>query len=77
VSSRRRFFLGKGFMVTWWAFAMVGGGALALTWLLTSALLGRWMDVQPAMFAYLLTLASYPVFGWFLIRAQVAFLRDA
>jgi rod shape-determining protein MreD len=77
VSSRRRFFLGKGFLVTWWAFSVIGGGAIGLSWLLASALLGRWMDVQPVLFTYFLTMASYPVFGWFLIRAQVTFLREA
>ena len=77
VSSRRRFFLGKGFLVTCWAFSVIGGAAIGLSWLLVSALTGHWMDMQPVLFVYFLTVASYPVFGWFLIRAQVALLRDA
>jgi len=35
-ASQRRFFLGKPFLVAWWCFAVVAGGALSLQWLLVS-----------------------------------------
>jgi rod shape-determining protein MreD len=31
-AAQRKFFLGKSFAVTWWAFGLLAGGALGMTW---------------------------------------------
>jgi len=77
LSSQRRFFLGKPFLMTWWAFAVVAAVACWLSWVLVSLLGGHWIESRPVLFTYLMTLAFYPVLGWFLIRAQLTFLREA
>lgn len=75
-ASQRKFFLGKSFAVTWWAFALLTGGAIGLAWLLMSVLLGRTIDPVPVVFEYLMTLCFFPILTWLLARTQMAFLRD-
>lgn len=76
-ASQRRFFLGKTFLVAWWAFAMVAGGAMAIAWLLVSGLYGQIVEPRAVFFEYLLTVALYPLLGWLLARTQVAVLKGA
>lgn len=76
-ASQRRFFLGKSFTVTWWAFALLTGGAIGLDWLLVSALVGRAIDPGAVIFEYLITLSCFPILTWTLARTQMAFLKDA
>jgi rod shape-determining protein MreD len=75
-ASQRKFFLGKSFAVTWWAFGLLAAGAVSLSWLLASLLIGRAIDPIPAMFVYLMTLCFFPILTWFLARTQMAFLKD-
>ncbi|CAA7619501.1 conserved membrane hypothetical protein [Candidatus Terasakiella magnetica] len=75
-ASQRKFFLGKSFAVTWWAFALLTGGAIGIAWLLVSALKGRTIDPMPVLFEYLMTLSLFPLLTWALARTQMAFLRD-
>ena len=76
-ASQRRFFLGKSFAVTWWAFGLLAGGAIGLQWMLVSILVGRAAETGPVMFQYLLTLACFPLMTWTLARLQMAVLKDA
>lgn len=75
-ASQRRFFLGNTFFVAWWGFGLVALGAMALQWVLVSAVLGRVVETRAVVFSYLLTLSVYPVVSWTLARTQVAFLRQ-
>lgn len=75
-ASQRKFFLGKSFAVTWWAFGLLTAGAISLAWLLVSFLLGRAMDPSPVFFEYLMTLCCFPILTWILSRTQMAFLKD-
>jgi rod shape-determining protein MreD len=76
-ASQRRFFLGKSFTVTWWAFGLLTGGAIGLQWILVSALVGHTLDAGAVIFEYLLTLACFPLLTWTLARTQMAVLKDA
>jgi rod shape-determining protein MreD len=74
--SQRKFFLGKSFAVTWWAFSLLTAGAIGMAWLLLSFIKGRPLDIAPVVFEYLMTLALFPLLTWTLARTQLAFLRD-
>lgn len=73
---QRRFFLGKSFTVSWWAFALLAAGAAGATWALVALLVGRPMDASPLIFEYLLTLGLFPLLTWALAHTQMAFLKD-
>ncbi|MEA2781419.1 MAG: rod shape-determining protein MreD [Rhodospirillaceae bacterium] len=74
-SSQRRLFQGQPFLVVWWGFMMIAAGAMSLGWILTSMLAGAAIEPKPVIFAYLMTLALYPVVADLFARAQRAFLR--
>ncbi len=61
VAGQRRVFLGKSFGVVWWGFMLVAGAAEALRWMLISALGGLVIDPMPGLFAYISSIALYPV----------------
>ena len=75
-ASQRKFFLGKSFAVTWWAFSLLTAGAIGMAWMLLSFIKGRPLDIAPVAFEYLMTLALFPLLTWTLARTQLAFLRD-
>lgn len=75
-AAQRRFFLGKSFAVTWWAFGLLAAGAIALNWLLVTLIVGRVVDPAPVLFEYLMTLCCFPLLTWVLARTQMAFLLD-
>ena len=72
VRHQRRFFAGRPFLVVWSGLMLVGLGALAIEWLLGSALLGTLVDPGPLAFRYAFMLAAYPVLNWILVRASTA-----
>jgi rod shape-determining protein MreD len=75
-ASQRKFFLGKSFMVAWWAFGLLAAGSSVLSWLMMSSLTGRLIDLGPAFFQYMLTLALFPLLTRLLARTQMAFLKE-
>lgn len=75
-ASQRKFFLGKSFAVTWWAFGLLTAGAIALAWMLVSFIKGRPLDSAPVLFEYLMTMALFPLLTWALAKTQLAFLKD-
>ena len=68
--SQRGLFLEKSFLVVWWGFMMIAAGAAIMQWILMSLIFGTLIVPQPAVFAYLLTVATYPLFAWAFARAQ-------
>lgn len=75
-AAQRKFFLGKSFLVAWWAFGLLAAGAIGLSWLLVTVLHGRVVDATPVIFEYLLTMGLFPLLTWTLARTQMAFLKD-
>ena len=61
VAGQRRVFLGKSFGVVWWGFMLVAGAVGALQWILISALGGLVLDPLPGFFAYVSSVAVYPL----------------
>lgn len=72
-----KFFVGKPFVVIWWAFAVVAFAATGTRWLAVSLVYGDIVDLQTIGVEYLLTVALYPLLGWFLGRVQMLFIKDA
>ena len=62
--SQRRFFNAKALPAAWFGFAMIGSGAVALSWLVASLLALEPMPVRPALFQAILTVGLYPVVAW-------------
>lgn len=75
-AGQRRFFLGKSFMVAWWAFGLLAAAAAGATWLLVTILHGQALDASPVIFDYLLTMGLFPLLTWTLARTQMAFLKE-
>lgn len=75
-AGQRRFFLGKSFMVAWWAFGLLAAGSAGLSWILVAILSGQILDPRPVLFQYMLTLGLFPLLTWVLARTQMAFLKD-
>ncbi|WP_413205527.1 rod shape-determining protein MreD [Rhodospirillum sp. A1_3_36] len=76
VASQYKFFLGKPFMVSWWAFSLVAAGAALVKWLAVSAIYGTFVDMTALFFSYLFTLTVYPPFAWLFGRVQAMFFRE-
>lgn len=77
VVGQYKFFYGKPFVVTWWAFAIVALAATGIKWLAVSIVFGAIVDLHTIGIEYLLTVALYPLIGWLLARAQMIFIKDA
>ncbi len=74
ILSQRRFLAGKSFAVVWLGFSLVASGAAVLSWILVSAYNVVLVDPRPVFFQYLMTLGTFPLLGWFLLRWQNAIL---
>ena len=72
--SQRRVFVGQPFIVVWWGFMMVGAGAMAAIWVLSSLLAGAALDARPAVFAALVNVALYPAMGFLFAHTQRSLL---
>jgi rod shape-determining protein MreD len=62
--SQRRFFYGKSFLVVWWGFMLIAGGALAAEWSLMSIVRETVLSPQPVYIKFLMTIALYPPVAW-------------
>ena len=75
--SQRRFFLGKGFVVEWCGFAVIGSGVALAAWLVASLYFTTILDPRPFAVQGLLTSALYPCMSWLFVRVQRRFMRYA
>ncbi len=74
VRSQRRFFAGKSFPVVWWAFGLVAAGAALIGWIAAMVLAFAPVDIAPALFQWVLTMALYPFLTWLFARTQASVL---
>ncbi|MEM7223934.1 MAG: rod shape-determining protein MreD [Pseudomonadota bacterium] len=74
VASQRRTFARASFQLLWLIFALIAAAAVALMWLLNCLLQQQLLEVDPALFQYLTTLAVYPCLAWLFAQAQRSFL---
>jgi rod shape-determining protein MreD len=74
IVAQHRFFRDKPFVLVWFAFAIVAFGAIVASALFAFIAQGAPIDPGSILVRYGLTVAMYPLAGWFLGRAQRAFL---
>lgn len=77
VLTQYRFFVGKPFLISWWALALVALAAILLKTLAIAVLSGYVVAPGPLIVSYLLTLLLYPVFAWLFARTRLLLLREA
>lgn len=66
----RRVLVRQGFPMVWLAFAVIGGGAAALQWALTSILTLHLLSPGPALFQAALSASIYPALATLLTRTH-------
>ncbi len=76
VFTQYKFFLGKPFMVSWWAFTLVAAGVAVIKWVAVSAIHGHLVDGTALVFSWMFTVAVYPPFAWLFGRIQGLFFRE-
>ena len=76
VVSQRRYLMGKPFLVVWLGFLLVSAGAMALAWILSSALIGKVIEPTALFYQYLLGIGLYPVLAWMFLVWQTKVLRS-
>ena len=69
VAAQQRFFMSRSFGVIWAGFIVIGAGVVVLSWGLHALILGRQVQIGPALFQYLTTIAAYPLLAWIFERA--------
>ena len=74
IVAQHRFFRGKPFVLVWFAFAVIAFGAHTIASLLALIAGGAPIEPSAMLVRYGLAVAMYPLAGWFLGRAQRAFL---
>ncbi len=73
ITRQRRFFTSAAFTLIWSIFMLVAAGALTLGWLLTCLAYANYVNPQPVIFQYLMTLAFYPCFAWVMVQGRRLF----
>ena len=77
VLSQREHLLLRRFTVVWVGFLVVAAAAALLQWLVVSLFYGMLLDVRAFVFQGVLTVATYPVVSYLLVRAQRTLLMRA
>lgn len=75
IDTQRRYFVRTTFQGLWLLFAAVAAVAIYFMWLLNSLLQGSILEVRPALFQYLTTVAVYPCLAWIFAQAQKVVLK--
>jgi rod shape-determining protein MreD len=76
VTSQRRFFTGKSFLLYWLGFAAIAMLASFESYFLGSVWNGIILDFNAAIFQYLILLGIFPTLAWIFLRWQQAFLQQ-
>ena len=68
VVSQARFFVGKGFVVMWFGFALMMAAASMITWVTTMVFNMALVGPRALVYQYLLTLGTYPILSLLFLR---------
>ena len=66
----RRFFQIRSFHIVWFGFTVMAASMTILQWLFMSISMGAPISPKTGVFAYFLTIALYPLFGWVFFHVQ-------
>lgn len=75
IDTQRRYFVRTTFQGLWLLFAAVAAGAIYFMWMLNALLQGTLLEVKPALFQFLTTVAVYPCLAWVFAKAQKHFVK--
>ncbi len=75
-ASQRRFFIGKSFLVSWWAFCLLAAAVSLLSWLIIVAINRHILPFWPLVIQYILTVGLFPLLVWTLAQLQVRILKE-
>jgi rod shape-determining protein MreD len=70
ILGNQKYLVAVSFTFIWLGYAILSGLAVALSWSATALLSWRFIDPQPALFQYIVSLFLYPIFGWVLGRGR-------
>lgn len=76
VASQHKFFHGKPFLVSWWAFSLVAVGAATVKWLAICGFYGQIVNPTALAFSTIFTVAVYPLFAWIFSWVQALVFRE-
>lgn len=76
VAWQRRFLTGKSFAVIWVGFLLVAAGTTVANWLLISIYYVEFLQIEALVYQYLLSVGSFPLLSWLIMRWQLAFLSE-
>lgn len=74
-STQRKVLSGAPFILIWGGFLVIAAVATLLQWLLTSLVEETFIDPQPALFLYVVTVVCYPPLSYFFNSVQRRVLR--
>jgi rod shape-determining protein MreD len=77
VLTQRQLLLGRQFTVVWVGFLALVAAASVLQWVVVSLFYAMLLDVRPFLFQGVLTVATYPVVSYLLVRVQRGLLMRA
>ncbi|MQX37159.1 rod shape-determining protein MreD [Roseospira navarrensis] len=77
VLTQYRFFVGKPFLITWWALALVALGATLLKALAVAVLTGYVVAPGALAASYGLTLLLYPILAWGFARTHFLLTKES
>ena len=77
VLSQREHLLMRPFTIVWVGFLVLAVAVSALQWLVVSLFYGMLLDVRAFLFQGVLTVATYPVMSYLLVRVQRTLLLRA
>ena len=73
--SQLRYLAGRTFFVVWLGFVLISAGAMALAWMMVSALKGGVIDPAALLHQYLLLIGIYPLVARLFLAWQARVLR--
>lgn len=68
IVSQARFFVGKGFVVLWFGFALMSAAAAVIAWVVMVLFNTALMDPWAPLYQYLLTLGVFPILSRLFLR---------
>jgi rod shape-determining protein MreD len=70
ILGNQKYLVAVSFTFIWLGYAILSAVAVTLSWFATALLSWRFIDPQPALFQYIVSLFLYPIFGWVLGRGR-------
>ncbi len=70
ILGNQKYLVAVSFTFIWLGYALLSAAAVTLSWITMALLSWRFIDPQPALFQYVVSLFLYPIFGWVMGRGR-------